>query len=126
MLFKREILKYCNSKNSLVVHFEFWGINRLNTNKKKNTLWRCTCLKIFFLKTSQIFCKVFMFLFNFFINCKILCWTRGRKKLFFLNLFINIRFKWKLKIKKMKWLSSIPVKKSYVKFKKIKLCFVKW
>lgn len=44
-------------------------------------------------KPSQMICKVFMFLFNFFINCKLLCWTRGRKKLFFLNLFINIRFK---------------------------------
>lgn len=52
MLFKREILKYCNSKNSLVVHFEFWGINRLNTNKKKNTLSRCV-LKYFFFKNQS-------------------------------------------------------------------------
>lgn len=28
-------LKYSNSKSSLVMHFEFWAINRLNTNKKK-------------------------------------------------------------------------------------------
>lgn len=56
MLFKREILKYCNSKNSLVVHFEFWGINRLNTNKKKNTLSRCV-LKYFFLKPVKYFAR---------------------------------------------------------------------
>lgn len=43
------------------------------------------CLKIFFLKTSQIFCKVFMFLFNFFINCKITLLDKRKKETFFLK-----------------------------------------